>query len=129
MSRGNALRSTFAPGFPSGTSRVPDTGNDALLPSDRIVMNCVAAASFAFNTKLPTKVSPARSRITSPGTASLIAVCRLVYWQELRHTVRVEASARAAIAKAHISRHTTLVIRRAPERRTDSAKSLPQLLC
>jgi hypothetical protein len=39
-----------------------------------MVMYWVAELLFAFSVMLPTKVWPARSRMTSPGAASLMAV-------------------------------------------------------
>jgi hypothetical protein len=66
-------------------------------------------AGLALRMKGPTNVSPARSRIVSPGAAASIAGCSLVNSQPVAQTWRVAADAR--LANPRQTRHTTTVKR------------------
>src|SRR4051794_5238383 len=113
--RGSSERDVFASGFPDGTRRTPSAGNDESAASDRIVIHADEAA-FARRMKFPANVSPAFSRIVSPGTAASMAGCRFVNGHPLAHTRSVAADARSANARQ--TRHTTTKLKRL--RRTDT---------
>jgi hypothetical protein len=72
ISRGRSDRDVFALVLPDGISRTLAAGRTESAASDRIVIHD-DEAGFARRIKGPTNVSPARSRIVSPGTAASMA--------------------------------------------------------
>src|SRR5215203_4067616 len=86
-SRARADSDVLPPVRPRGTRRTPAAGRLVDGASGRMMISAVPL--LGFRSKLPMKVSPARKRIVSPGTAASIAGWRLVYMHPLAHTVRV----------------------------------------
>ena len=91
-----------------------------------MVMNAVDEAVLAGSMKLPTNVSPARSRSVSPGCAALIADWRFEYGQPLAHTLMVAAPTIAGNANAALAINTTRRTRK--QSGTDDMKTKGDLL-